>query len=351
MSKFDLSKVLKSFNKNKFAILIAGAVIIILGTMLTVNFKPGFSFLAGMSKNEIATKSIDYINKNLLSGGQTATLVGSSEEAGVVKITIKVGETQFNSYATKDGKLLFPQAFSMNETANNAVASDNSNSRPSQPAADQIKQACDSTQKSADPVLEAYVVSQCPFGLQMQRVLADIIANAPDLDQNIFVRYIGSISNGKITSMHGDEEAQENLREICVRDEQRSKYWKYVSCHIKAGDVDSCLVSAGIDANKLDACMSDNKRGLAYAKEDFDLNAKYGIQGSPTLVMNGKEISEFSFGGRTSEAVKTMICCAYDKQPGVCSTQLNTANAATSYSEAYASSGSSANSASDCGGQ
>ncbi len=331
--------------------MIALVVIVILAVMLALNFKSSFSFLTGMSKDEIAKKSIDYINKNLLSGGQTASLVSSSEEEGVVKITIKVGGSQFDSYATKDGKFLFPQAFKMDQSTNNAAAANNSSGKTSQPTADQIKEACDSITKSDKPILDAYVVSQCPFGLQMQRVLADVVSNAPELSQNIFVRYIGSISNGKITSMHGDQEAQENLRQICIRDEQRSKYWKYVSCHIKAGDVDSCLTSAGIDTNKLNLCMSDSNRGLAYAKEDFDLNAKYNIQGSPTLIMNDKEISEFSFGGRTSEAVKSMICCASNTQPDVCSKKLNTASAAASYSETYASSGSSTNSGANCGGQ
>jgi hypothetical protein len=35
------------------------------------------------------------------------------------------------------------------------------------------------------------------------------------------------VKNGKIASMHGDEEAKENLRQICIREEQKDKYWLF----------------------------------------------------------------------------------------------------------------------------
>lgn len=142
--------------------------------------------------------------------------------------------------------------------------------------------------------------------------------------------------------MHGDAEAQENLRQICIRDEQNSKYWNYVSCHMKSGEVDSCLSLAKVDKSKLNSCISDPNKGLKYAQVDFDLNAKYGVQGSPTLILNGSKISESSFGGRTSESLKSMICCSSLNKPGVCSNTLNTAQAAVAFSESYSNSAGSA---------
>ena len=60
----------------------------------------------------VAKKVIDYINNNQLSS-TTASLGGVSEESGLVKVKIKIGANSFDSYATKDGKFLFPQAFDM----------------------------------------------------------------------------------------------------------------------------------------------------------------------------------------------------------------------------------------------
>lgn len=192
-------------------------------------------------------------------------------------------------------------------------------------------------EKNDNPVLEAYIVSRCPFGLQMQRILADVVKNIPSLAKNVKVRYIGSVStDGKtITAMHGQAEATENLRQICIREEQPNKYWDYVSCDMKSGDSAGCEVSSGVDSSKLSACVSDSNKGVAYAKKDFDLQDRYKVQGSPTLILNGGEASEFDYGGRTSEAVKTVICNGFSNQPDFCSKNLTTADAKTSFSDTY----------------
>jgi len=168
--------------------------------------------------------------------------------------------------------------------------------------------------------------------------LNEIVKNIPALTANIKVKYIGSISGGKVTSMHGDEEAKENLRQICIREEQGEKYWNYIDCHIKEGKVEECLKSVGIDERKLNECQNDPNRGLKYAQEDFKSQEKYGVQGSPTLVLNGEEVSEFNFGGRTAEAVKTLICCGFNQKPEFCNKKLAEDQASTGFSPTYSGS-------------
>lgn len=344
MPKLNFTEIFKNLDRNVLFLGIAVFCIVVIGVLIMSDGNSG-QFLdkiksfgvKGLSKDDLAKKGIDYINNNILSG-QTATLVSSSEESGLVKIRIDIGGKEFNSYMSKDGKLLFPEAIKLEQSAdsNNQPASNTPNNQPVKTKDDIVK---------ADKAeLDAYIVSQCPFGIQMQRVLADIINSAPSLAQNIKVRYIGSILNDKVTAMHGDAEAQENFRQICIREEQANKYWKYVSCYIKAGDTSGCLSSTDIDSNKLNGCMTDKNRGLAYAREDFDLNTKYGIQGSPTLVLNNQVTSEFDFGGRTSEAVKSLICYGSKKEAKDCSKKLNTTDAATSFSPTYAKTGGSGNS-------
>ena len=339
MSKFNPVNFLKNLDKNILLMGIAIIAIIIVGVLISTGGNSG-QFLdkiknfGGESKDDLAKKGIDYINNSILSG-QKAALVSSSEESGLVKMKISIGGSEFDSYMSKDGKLLFPEAIKLDDGANKTAGS---------PTEQQPEKTCEDLVKSDKPELGAYIVSQCPFGLQMQRVLADVIKSAPSLAGNIKVRYIGSISDGKVISMHGDKEAQENLKQICIRDEQASKYWDYISCYMKAGDADRCLTSTGIDKNKLSGCTTDSNRGLVYAKEDFDLSSKYEIQGSPTLILDGQKISEFNFGGRTSESIKNLICCGSKTQPSVCSQRLNTASAASSFSETYVRTGGSGNS-------
>jgi len=343
---------------DKNAILVGVAIIAILvtGVLIFANLNHGFSFpnILGSSDNQIGNKVISYINDNKLSSAP-ATLVSVSEVSGLVKVKIRIGTSSFDSYSTKDGKFLFPQAFDM--SAKKAAAAADQNAGSTTPSASQTPAKATPAAKADKPLLEAYVVSSCPFGLQMQRAMADAVKNLPSLAQYVKARYIGSIANGVVSSMHGPEEAAENLRQICIREEQASKYWNYVSCYMKKttatassgmplGDSTSCQASTGIDTTKLNACVTSPSRGLAYAQQDFDLGNKYGVQGSPTLVLNGTTIDESNYGGRSSDGVKSMVCAGFTTQPSFCSTKLNTSPAAVSFSASYASSGSSGSSAS-----
>ena len=207
--------------------------------------------------------------------------------------------------------------------------------RQQQPVGNQQPQAPATVEKSDSPVLEAYVVTRCPYGIQMQRAMAEAIKEQPSLAPYMKVMYIGAVSGNTITAMHGPAEAKENLRQICIRDEQPAKYWDYVGCQMKSGDTAGCETSTDVDSAKLNACVSTPARGVAYAKKDFDLNAKYNISGSPTLILNGTQVSESSYGGRSSDGVKSMVCAGFNSQPSLCSSKLNTAQATVSFSATY----------------
>ena len=190
-------------DKNTILICVAVIAIIITGVLIYANLNHGFSFpnILGMSDNQIGKEAVNYINTNKLSS-TPASLVKVSEESGLVKVTIKIGTQQFDSYATKDGKLLFPQAFNMIPQKTAATTANNTNNTNS---AKNSAQAASSVQKADKPLLEAYVVSSCPYGLQMQRAFADAVKNLPALASDVEIRYIGSISGGVISSMHGPE--------------------------------------------------------------------------------------------------------------------------------------------------
>jgi len=331
--------MIEKFSKNLIPIAIIVAGLTIAGALIYLNqgghlftlpVKEKASASEGTSPQQVAEKAINYINQNMKTQlqGQTASFVNVTEEDGVYKFRLKIGENEYDSYVTKGGKLLFTEGINIEEK------------KPAT-SAEQPK-TCEDIKKVDSPSLEAFVVSKCPYGLQMQRILSEIVKNIPSLAENMKVKYIGAIVGDKITSMHGDEEAQENLRQICIREEQGDKYWSYIDCHIKKGEVEGCLATAGIDEAKLSNCMTDSSKGLKYAKEDFDAQEKYKVTGSPSLFLNGEKVNEFDFGGRTAEAVKTLLCCGFKTEPGTCSQKLTEDSAATGFSETYSqSSGSS----------
>lgn len=330
--------MLKKLSKYSTLIEIVVAGLVIAAAIVFVNLKGQKSAPASVSQEitlaqQIGEKALNYVNENLLGEGTTASLIEAIEEEGLVKMKLKVGVNEINSYATLDGKYFFPQAFNMEEK------SAASKETPEAPKG----KSCEELKKTDKPILETFVVSKCPYGTQMQRILVEIVKNIPGLKENIKVRYIGSVSGDKITSMHGEEEAQENLRQICLREEQGDKFWDYLSCHIKKAEIDKCLEEAKADLNKLESCMSDSSKGTKYAKEDFVAQDKYKVSGSPTLVLNEESegVSEFNFGGRTAEAVKTLLCCGFKEKPQFCEKELDTKSAATGFSEEYSSGSSS----------
>ena len=288
-----------------------------------------FSPLAGSSlftKNpqipsDTAQTAVGFINNNLLGDGETTRLVNVTEESGVYKIsaefTSKTGTKIIDAYMTKDGKFLFPSYYTISGGQQKASAR-----APAATVQTPQKKTCADISKQDPPVMQAFVVSYCPYGTQMQAILADIITRIPSLSQNIKVRYIGDVSQGTVMSMHGPTEAAENLRQICIREEQADKYWEYVSCTLSSQSSGTCIKKAGVDNTTLTSCINDKSRGIVYAQEDFSLSRTFGVTASPTLVLNNVIVREFDFGGRTPEAIKSLLCCGFTTQPEGCKISL-----------------------------
>jgi len=274
-----------------------------------------------LTAEQIEEKIMSYIREEILGeGGPEVSLTAPTTfQNGVYKLNFKIQDSEFASYATKDGSLLFPEAVEIMTLEQKKDAS------------------CKSVSKTQDSKLEAFIVSYCPYGTQMQRIINEVVKNIPELESNIKVRYIGQVQDGKVTSMHGEQEAQENLTQICLREEQSDKYFPYVACFLKEGESESCLTEVEIDKDQLESCKQEESRGIAYAQEDFDLNGTYQVSGSPTLVLNGEVISEFDFGGRTAESIKSLLCCGFEDPFQFCENILTTEEATPGFSETYSS--------------
>jgi len=240
-----------------------------------------------------------------------------------LKLDVQGKEQTFTSYMTKDGKLFFTGGIKVSDLDKEEVKGTSDEKKA---------MTCQDVKKAETPKLMAFVVADCPYGLQMQRVMKLAVAEEPQLGNYFSVKYIGSVENGKITSMHGDKEAQENLRQICIREEQQTLYWSYVGCYMKEGKSSECLAQTNVNQTQLQTCVNDAQKGLAYAQKDFDAANKYKATGSPTLVINDMTVSEFDFGGRNVDALKQVVCCGANAKLGFCDKTLSKDETAVSYS-------------------
>jgi hypothetical protein len=156
--------------------------------------------------------------------------------------------------------------------------------------------------------------------------------------------------------MHGEKELKEQLNQYCIQKEQPTKLLSYLECFLKDGDsgADSCISKSEIDKGKLESCVAktdkeykvlenfNNKIGFKGSYPGFEIfksdNEKYGVQGSPTLVINGVQ----SQSGRDSKSLLKSICSAFTNAPKECSTELSSDTPAPGFGGGTAPAGGSA---------
>jgi hypothetical protein len=150
--------------------------------------------------------------------------------------------------------------------------------------------------------------------------------------------------------MHGEKELQENLVQYCVQKQEPKKLNAYLNCFLKEGKSADCLTENKINVSSC-VTKSDkefkvtenftNKVGWQGSFPPFDVdkndNEKYGVQGSPTLIINGEEIST----SRDSQSLLSTICSAFENAPDACQEKLSTTAPAPGFGTGAASSDSS----------
>lgn len=95
-----------SLNKNLITPVIVIAAIAIAGVFYFNQDK------ADLSSQEAAEKAIAFINQTI-EENVTASLVEVVDDGNVYRVRLKIEEIEYDSYITKDGKLLFPTGFNL----------------------------------------------------------------------------------------------------------------------------------------------------------------------------------------------------------------------------------------------
>ncbi len=183
-------------------------------------------------------------------------------------------------------------------------------------------------QKVTKPEVELFVMSHCPYGTQIVKGMIPVMETLGD-KADIQVKFVNY-------AMHGKVELDEQLNQYCIQEEFPDEYVDYLKCFLQEGDTDSCLDEIGIDEDALQECIeeTDEEYKVTELFEDqgswrggrfpqFNIhdmeNQEYGVQGSPTLVING----EVASAGRDPASLLAAICSTYADAPDECSSQLS----------------------------
>jgi len=288
-------------------IVLIGAVVtgvIIAGVLIfTGNNAGDFNFLGvfGESNEKIAQKAVDYINDNGLAGSQ-ASLVSASEESGIVKIKIKIGTNEFDSYVTKDGKYLFPQAIEIS----GADETDDSSGQPangqSQDSGEKNFSVTESDHIRGDVNAQITLVEfsdfECPFCQKLFPTIEEILTD-----------YEGDV---RLVYKHFPLDGHPNARKAAEASEcasEQGKFWEYhdkLFENMEGGysleKFKQWAKDLKLNATEFNSCL-DTGKFAQKVQDDFLEGADKGVTGTPATFVNGQLVS----GAQSYESFKQII--------------------------------------------
>ncbi|MFP4423617.1 MAG: hypothetical protein ACLFP2_00135 [Candidatus Woesearchaeota archaeon] len=185
---------------------------------------------------------------------------------------------------------------------------------------------------SEKPRLDYFVMAFCPYGNPADEAAAELHDAFGDKVE-IVPHYILGVSGDSIESLHGEQEGDQGIRELCVLEEfGEEEYYEFTLAaneQCTSQNANSCwedvAASVGLDTEPIKNCMEDK---LTLAQEQADLNSQIVTlqQGqlvppsaSPTFLVNGAAYS----GGRDAESLKAALCAEFENAPAVCDETLS----------------------------
>ena len=311
--KINISKLKERFKGNPWLIvsIILGVIVVILLVLLLRGGVTGNV----VSGEDAGHSIINYLNSRT---GGGVDYVSYEDKGNLYEVLVRYQGQEIPVYVTKDGEYFVQGVLPITKSV------------PVQQEQQSPQQA--DIPKSDKPKVELFVMTYCPYGTQAEKGLIPVLELLGDkIEGGIkFVHYF----------MHGDKEEKETYRQVCIREEQKDKYLDYLKCFLEDGDSERCLTKTKIDRTKLGSCISNNAKN--YYASDSELSQKYGVRGSPTLVINGQMVSS----GRASASFLNSICSAFNDVPEECNEELSSESPSPGFGYS-ASSGS--NSQAQCG--
>ncbi len=309
-------------DKNSLTFILGGIASVLLVIVLYQNL----GSLNVVPLNKAGEQTLDFIKDNLAAPGTEFTLVGAEEENGLYEVKFEVMGQEETAYVTRNGKYLFFQPIDM---------------LPPEPK---------EFTKTDKPKVDLFVMTFCPFGNQAEEMIipvAELLGDKVDIELHyiIYNNYATGYPDycldpeKTFCSMHGIQEVNQGIRELCLQKYQKDKLWdfvKVINAQSTSEDVDAkweaVAQDIGIDTDKIKTCQQEE--GVALLTQELNLTEQeYPVQdpsshqgkesekiaGSPTLLINGM----ISDGTRSVAGYQESICSAFIEPPEECEQILN----------------------------
>ncbi len=160
--------------------------------------------------------------------------------------------------------------------------------------------------------LDFYVMSICPYGLQVEDAIAPVLnkfGNAIDFN----IDFIARETNDGFSSLHGQPEVDGNIVQLCAMKYNPNKYMDMIVCMNKDAqnipdNWENCV--NGLDKESIKTCY-EGEEGKELLKESIKASNEVGATGSPTIYLNDQPYN----GGRDEISFTKAICQLLDKHP------------------------------------
>ena len=322
--KMNISKMTNKMKKNPW--MVSSIVLGIIAIVLLIIVMRGGITGNVIGGSDAGANLVDYLNEKT---GGGVEYVSNEDLGNIYQVTVSYQGQELPVYVTKDGKYFVQGAIPITGD----VVDETTTETPTEVV------------KSDKPVVEAYIFSYCPYGLQFEKALFPVYDLLKDkADINIVA----------IGAMHGEFEKIESLRQISIEQLYgKDKLFAYLKEFDVNEDIgacngdDTCLnkylpaiyTKLGIDKTKVENYMDTSAEAIYNTQGEKA--SSLGISGSPTFVINGAQVQV----GRTPEAIKAAVCDAFTTAPSECSQTLSSTSASAGFG---ASAGSSASSTASC---
>ncbi len=156
--------------------------------------------------------------------------------------------------------------------------------------------------------LQFYVMSQCPYGTQVEDAIKPVLDEFGD-SVDFHLDYIAQANeDGTFTSLHDQPEVDENIRQLCAMELSPEAYMDYIVCQNKdivnaESTWESCAEEAGIDVSAMKGC-AEGSQGKQLLSESITKAMEAQAMGSPTIFIEGETYS----GNRDTLSFKRAIC-------------------------------------------
>jgi glutaredoxin len=164
--------------------------------------------------------------------------------------------------------------------------------------------------------LDFYVMSQCPYGTQVEDAIKPVLDDIGDnIDFNLYF-IAEEVTEGNFDSLHGQPEVLGNIVQLCAIKYNPDKYMEMLACMNKnaqgiPGNWEAC--ADDLNKEKIQACF-DGDEGKELLRESIKQTDSVGATGSPTIYLNDQPYA----GGRSTMDFYRALCEELDEKPQKC---------------------------------